>query len=71
MFDDDQAEDDRPQHVFDVGQRQVVRLAVRGDRLLGHLAGEADDGEQQRARNELQPTAAGAALQWSHMSVSS
>ena len=45
----DQAEDDRPQHVFDVGQRQLMRLAVRGDRLFGELAGVADDAEQQEA----------------------
>ena len=44
---DHQAEDDRPEHVFDVGQRQVVGPAVGGNRLLGQLAGVADDREEQ------------------------
>ena len=55
VFDDDQAEHDRPEDVLDVGQRQVMRPAVAGDRLLGHLAGEADNGQEQRPGDELRP----------------
>src|SRR5207249_691387 len=50
---DDEAEDDRPQYVLDIRQRQMVRPAVRGDRLLGELARVADHTQEDNARDEV------------------
>ena len=57
-----------PQDVFDIGQGHMMCLAIRHDRLLGHLASKADNGEQQRAQNDL-PTAAAPHVSASYVSV--
>ena len=49
---DEQADDDGPEHVFDIGKDDVVGLGVEGDGLLNELAGVAHDGEQQQAGDE-------------------
>jgi hypothetical protein len=56
---DDEPENDRPQHVLDVRQRQQMGLAVCGDRLLGELAGVADRAEDDHAGDETQHPASG------------
>src|SRR5262249_27613487 len=59
---DQQSERDRPQHVFDVRQRQRMGAAVAGNRLLRELAGVADDEQQRDARNDRQRASKGGAL---------
>ncbi len=54
---DDQTDDDRPEHVFDVRQREVIGLAVSRDGLLDQLAGEADGKEQREARQQVDEAA--------------
>ena len=51
---DEDADEDRPEDVLDVGQDQVMGLAVAGDGLLYPLAGVADGGEQGNAGNEAE-----------------
>ena len=53
---DDQTDDDRPQHVFDIRQREVVGLAVDRDRVLDHLAGVANGQQQSDAGQQLDKT---------------
>ncbi len=55
---DEQADDDGPQHVFDVGERDVVGLGVGGDGLLDELAGVANGRKQKQARDERENAAA-------------
>ena len=49
---DDEADDDGPEDVFDIRQRQVMRFAVGGDGALDDSAGVADGGEKQQAGNQ-------------------
>jgi hypothetical protein len=48
---DDQAEDDRPQYVLDVGQVGIGRRADGLEFGLGPFPGEADGDEQQDSRD--------------------
>ena len=49
---DEHANQDCPKHVFDVGQDQVVRLAIACDRLLDELARIADHEQQTDSRQK-------------------
>ena len=51
---DDQAVQDRPQHVFDVGHRRRMRLAPCRDRALGQLARIAQRQQQRQPRQQRQ-----------------
>ena len=52
----DQPEDDRPEHVLDVRQKKVMRLAVTGDRLLRQFARVPKNCKQDNPWNEVEET---------------
>ena len=54
---DDEADDDGPENVFDVGEGDVVGLGVGGDGLLDELSGVADGGQQKQAGDEFNDAA--------------
>ncbi len=58
---DEDAEEDRPQDVLDVGEDVVVGFAVGVDEVLDELARIADDGEERDAGDEAEE---GGALGW-------
>jgi hypothetical protein len=51
---DEDAEENRPEHVLDVGQNEVVSFAVGVDEVLDELAGKANDRQQRDARKQAE-----------------
>ena len=49
---DDEADDDGPEDVLDIRQREVMRFAVGGDGALDDSAGVAYGGEEQQAGDQ-------------------
>ena len=50
---DGEADDDGPQHIFNIGDDPVMCLGGTGDVLLEEFSGIADGEEQQEARDEF------------------